>query len=116
MEKVFNAIYKTDDVYAQGYIIFSDSYSEIEGLFALDYIFIYNDNKNTLLNLKSCFWDHGLKYNFDEFSSSPVQIAHNTSYFFFNNSNSGLYLEIKDEVLNVSEIQDVFQLLHLVRS
>lgn len=115
MLRVFNALYKTNNVYAEGFIISNDKYNEIEGVFALDYAFIYSDEKNTLLNLRTCSWDNGIKYNFLEFFTYPIQITPNNSYIFFNNSNDGLFLEIKNEILNVFEINDVLESLYFVR-
>ena len=115
MNKVFNATYKTDNVYAEGFIIFSEDYKEIEGVFALDYAFIYNTSTNTLLNLKPCFWDCGIRYSFNEFSTCPVEIKPDKTFLFYNNSGEMLTLEIKDEVLNVFQIQDVLLTLSSLR-
>lgn len=48
---VYKAIYRMDDVYAEGYIILNDSY--VEGIFANDYIGIYKENNMIFAELRA---------------------------------------------------------------
>lgn len=52
MIKVYNAIYRTDTIYAEGYIVMYDD-KTIEGIFALDYMYIYEYNGHLLCFLKT---------------------------------------------------------------
>lgn len=121
MEKVFYATYKTDNIFAEGFVVFSELYSEIEGVFALDYMYLYQFENYSFLNLKTFSLDKGTNYsykfnhNFYEFFNSKQDISPNSSYVFFDNTNSALYLDILDEVLNVFTIQDVMQTLYMLR-
>lgn len=116
MIRVFNATYLTDNVYADGYIIFNDIYKEIDGVFALDYIFIYNFNNHTFLNIKSCDFNNGIKYSFYEYFSNLLNIQQNNIYFFSSMSDKILQLEIKDEVIDLSLIQQVLQTLSYIKN
>lgn len=116
MIRVFNATYSTDNVYAEGYIIFNGICKEIDGVFALDYIYIYNFNNHTFLNIKSCDFDNGIKYSFYEYFSNLLNIQPNNIYYFSSISDKIVQLEIMDEVIDLSLVQQVLQTLSYIKN
>lgn len=111
MEKVYKALYKTDWIYADGFIVIHPD-KTIEGIFALDYMYIYESEKNDIVFLKTLDYyrvdelimqDIGI-YEF--YSSKQIFYPYNV-YFFFDSSDNGLFLEIKEEITDANQIQDI---------
>lgn len=123
MLKVYNAIYRIDDIiYAEGYIVMYDD-KNIEGIFALDYIYIYiyAYDKNLICFLKAL--SHYSQNNVImqesktyEFYSSNQVFRQFEKYFFFNNSDNVLSLEIKKEVLDIEYIKIILMDIARIRA
>ena len=121
MLKVYNAIYRIDDIiYAEGYIVMYDD-KNIEGIFALDYIYIYAYDKNLICFLKAL--SHYSQNNVImqesktyEFYSSNQVFRPFEKYFFFNNSDNVLSLEIKNEVLDIEYIKIILMDIARIRA
>ncbi len=112
MIKVYNAVYRIYDfIKADGYIAIYDD-NTIEGIFALDYIHIYEYDKNSICFLKTLSYYTKNKVlipesKLYEFYSSKQLFSPFETYYFFNNSGSKFSLEINEEVLDSEDIKIV---------
>lgn len=130
MKHAYKASYKTDFIYADGYIITNED-NTIEGVFAYDYVYIYEHNGESVFFLKTkdpCF--DGIFFAYDtrlyEFATSPIKnIKPNTSYSFycagFSKDNSvdnfaEVTLNVQDELLNVLEINEILSSITCLRN
>lgn len=114
MKKVYRAIYKTDYIYAEGFLVFQEDHT-IEGIFATDYMYIYNLDRNTYLFLRSLYFESFSEpnngyYNFqrhnEEYISSRKALSSNSICVFFNpNNNNNILLQIQEEILDSEEIK-----------
>lgn len=93
---IYKAIYRLDNVYAEGYIILNDGY--VEGIFANDYMAIYSKDGNTItvvlkaLNIESIA-PFSTSYITYDFSLRAKELSPNGSYTFYSNINLD-YLEL----------------------
>lgn len=120
MVKVYKALYRTDWIYAEGFIVFYDD-KTVEGLFASDYMYIYEYNRNIVVFLKtlSFYRQNGLRMkeiNLYEFFSHKQDLIPFNTYLFFNSSNFELSLEIKEEICDIEEIKIILMDLSKVRA
>lgn len=111
MKKVYKAIYRTETIYAEGYIVQYDDNS-IEGIFASDYMYIYEYDNNFVCFLKelSYYAENGIPMydlKFREFYASKQIIRSYETYLFFNNSGGGLSLEINEEIVDLEHAKFV---------
>lgn len=108
--KGYKAIYRIDnDIFAEGSIIMYDN-KTIEGIFAFDYMHIYEYGKNSFCFLKTLSYFVQTKVLMQEkkqykFYSSKQTFNPSGTYFFFNNSNIVLSLEIKEEITDQDDIK-----------
>lgn len=108
MIKVYKAIYRTDTIYAEGCIALYDDNS-IEGIFASDYMYIYEYDNNFVCFLKelSYYVQNNIPMyhmKFNEFYASKQIFNPPGKYFFFNGSNKDLSLEINEEITDIEDI------------
>ena len=130
MKQAYRASYKTDCIYADGYIIKNED-NTIEGVFAYDYVYIYEHNGESVFFLKTkdpCVDGDfiGCDSRFYEFATSPIKdIQPNTSYLFycagFPEDNSidnftGVSLNVQDELLDSLEIKEILSYITCVRN
>lgn len=113
MKKVYSAIYKTDSVYAEGFLVFQEDHT-IEGIFATDYMYIYNLDRNTYLFLRSLCLEklsnpsnnpYSIKLYNEEYISSRKALSSNSICVFFNSNNNNILLQIQEEILDSEEIK-----------
>lgn len=120
MTKVYNAIYRTNSIYAEGYIAIYDDNS-IEGIFALDYMHIYEYGNNSFCFIKtySYYTQNDIlmeEKKLHEFYSSKQTFLPPGTYFFFNNSGNILSLEINEEVTDLEDSKLILMDIATVRS
>lgn len=118
--KAYNAIYRTETIYADGYIVQYDDNS-MEGIFSLDYMFIYECDSNFICHLKDLlfFTQSGIIFQqkkLHEFYASKQIIRPFETYFFFNNSGGELSLEIKEEITDPEDITLISMNISKVRN
>ena len=129
MKKVYKASYKTDFIYADGYVVQNED-NTFEGVFIYDYAYIYEYNGESVFFLKTQNPDpyYDLFTNCEvrqyEFSTLPIKVLHpNTSYFFYPGGFSmdnldetpGICLDVKDELFNILEINEVLSSINTIR-
>ncbi|MCI8362216.1 MAG: hypothetical protein HFJ41_03645 [Clostridia bacterium] len=120
MIKVYRAIYRTDTIYAEGYIVMYDDIT-MEGVFALDYIYIYEYGNNSFCFLKTLSYftqDQLLMRAIKpyEFYASKQIFSPPGKYFFFNNSDDVLSLEINEEITDPEDITMILMDIAKVRT
>lgn len=120
MTKVYNAIYRTNNIYAEGYIAIYDDNS-IEGIFALDYMHIYEYDKHSYCFIKtaSYYTQNQVVMEVPElyvFYSSKQIFYPSRTYFFFNDLSNTLSLEINEEITDLEECTMILMDIATVRS
>lgn len=120
MIKVYKAKYRTDTIYAEGYIAMYDN-KTIEGIFALDYMHIYEYSNNSFCFLKtvSYFTQNKLlmrEVKPYEFYASKQIFNPPGKYFFFNGSNKDLSLEINEEITDIEDIKIILMDIAKIRA
>lgn len=109
MIKGYKAIYRIySDIFAEGSIVMYDS-KTIEGIFALDYMYIYEYDENSFCFLKalSYYIENNVRMEetkINEFYASKQTFSPPGKYFFFNSSDRVLSLEIKEEITDPEDI------------
>lgn len=120
MKKVYRAIYKTEYIYANGYVVV-ESDNSIEGIFALDYIYIYNEKEKNTLFLKALSYylqDEVLCceiHLYEFYSSQNFTFTPFNTYIFFTPCDNGdgtygitgLSLELQEEIFDEEEIKEI---------
>lgn len=111
MKKVYKSCYKTESVYAEGYIVLNED-DTIEGIFAFDYLFIYKEDNKYIacLNAKSVVVRNSFcsqVSKLSEYFADVRPIYPNKQYLFFNYSADGLCLEVLNEVFDNDKISEV---------
>lgn len=120
MKKVYKAIYRTETIYAEGYIVQYDDNS-IEGIFASDYMYIYEYDNNFVCFIKelSYYIENGiLMYHlkFREFYASKQIFSPPGKYFFFNHSDDVLSLEINEEITDPEDATMILMDISKIRA
>lgn len=101
---VYKAIYRMENVYAEGYIILSGVY--VEGIFANDYIAIYPENSTISAELRAFTLDlvqdniYKSSYTKYHFNMSGKELVPGKAHHFFSIINSDtLRLDILEETV-----------------
>ncbi len=119
MEKVYKATYKTDWIYAEGYVVVRSN-NILEGVFALDYMRIEKKDNNSIIHLEAlsyCVENKLLITIADsyEFIATYQDFYPFNNYIFFNSSNYSLSLGIEEEILDEEHIKHILLDLKQVR-
>lgn len=121
MKKGYKAIYRiNDDIFAEGSIFMYDS-KTIEGIFAFDYMHIYEYSNNSFCFLKtlSYFVQNKIlmqeKKQYEFYSSKQIFNSSGT-YFFFNKTDKVLSLEIKEEITDPEDINILLMNIAKIRA
>lgn len=128
MKKVYKALYKTEWIYSDGYVIVYPD-NTLEGVFALDYMYIYNDNNKHTAFLKTLsfyVFNGMLMYDLKnyEFYSLYKQIFYPFNSYLFSGvktyedgtcSITVLSLELKEEIFDVEQIQHIITFISEIR-
>lgn len=121
MIKGYKAIYRIDDdIFAEGSIVMYDS-KTIEGIFALDYMYIYEYDENSFCFLKTLSYYTKNHVRMEEtrlyeFYASKQTFSSPGKYFFFNKSDKVLSLEIKEEITDPEDINILLMDIEKIRA
>lgn len=121
MIKGYKAIYRIDnDIFAEGSIFMYDS-KTIEGIFAFDYMHIYEYSNNSFCFLKTLSYYTKNHVRMEEtrlyeFYSSKQIFDSSGTYFFFNKSDKVLSLEIKEEITDPEDINILLMNIAKIRA
>ena len=124
---IYEATYRTTNIFAEGFIILTDNY--VEGVFARDYMAIYNKNTNIITIslysesfeiIKIPFLQTGFaveSYNIKSFSMVGNMLHPGQNHIYFSDNNlDDLYLNISSNIVQGEDANDILNQLYELRN